>query len=820
MIDSLRNRQLPRETDYQIISGVMAQQNFQVALQHHQAGRLHQAELIYRQILQQEPNHPDALHLLGAIARQAGKKELAVDLIDRAINAKPTEPVYYNSKGLVLRDLGKLDEAIACYREAIGLGSEYSEAYYNLANILQIQGKLDEAIVNYKYALAFNPGDAEAQNNMGNALLSQGKLSEAVASYRGALAIRPNHVEALGNLGNALLAQGNSDDAITAYQHALKLKPDYAKLHYKLALALERQGRPDEAISSYQRAVLHQPDFIEAYNSLGIALREQGQVDEAVACFRKVLLHKPEDARVYNNLGMALWAQGKLDESIASFRRALSINPEYADALFNLGFTYWGHYQEDAAIACYQKAISIDPGYVKAYNNLGLAYQAHGKLDEARETFSRALEVNPSYGQAYSNLLFLHAYHGILKPEAYLSLARGWELACVPVQERDAARNRRFHRSPLAGRRMKIGYVSGDFRQHAVSYFIEQLIDNHDRTRVELFAYSTVNTRDVITERIQAKAEHWIPVSGLSDSAMRERIEADGIDVLIDLSGHTEHDRMGVFARRAAPVQVHYLGYFASTGLSEMDYLIGDAVLIPPQMDKHFTEQIWRLPRIRATYDGKAAPEPDWRPDPTGIIRIGGFSNLGKLTPETFSLWAKVLHALPQGHLLLKTKELSNAGNRQRILDSMVMHGISPDRIELHDRSDTPDWLDHMAYYDRLDIVLDPIGAHGGYTTSCDALWMGAPVITLEGDCMASRMTASILSAIGHPEWISHSESDYVDKVVTLATDVEQRKALRPVQRGLMIGSSLCDAKDLAMKLEDAYFEMFSLKTLVADEKS
>ena len=220
---------------------------------------------------------------------------------------------------------------------------------------------------------------------------------------------------------------------------------------------------------------------------------------------------------------------------------------------------------------------------------------------------------------------------------------------------------------------------------------------------------------------------------------------------MIDLSGHTAHNRLGVFARRAAPVQAHYLGYFASTGLAGMDYWIGDEILTPATTDSHFSEQVWRLPRIWVSYDGRAdAPVPDWRPSQGGAVWLGSFNNLGKLTPATLALWAQVLHALPQGKLLLKTKGLSDTGNRQRILEAMSGHGILPDRIELQDSSATPGWPAHMAYYDRLDIALDPVGGVGGGTTTCDALWMGVPVITLEGDRMASRMTASMLDAIGH----------------------------------------------------------------------
>jgi predicted O-linked N-acetylglucosamine transferase (SPINDLY family) len=391
-----------------------------------------------------------------------------------------------------------------------------------------------------------------------------------------------------------------------------------------------------------------------------------------------------------------------------------------------------------------------------------------------------------------------------------LAEARGWERSCVPEEARREARERVYRCEPLSGRRLRVGYVSGDYRQHAVSYFIERLFAHHDRSKVELFAYSSSTKCDAVTDRIRALAEHWAPITGMTDPAARDRIEADGIDVLIDLSGHTGHNRLGIFARRAAPVQAHYLGYFASTGLTEMDYWIGDGILTPPETDNHFSEQMWRLPRVWVSYEGKAdAPSANWRPDSDGTLWLGSFNNLAKLTPATLALWAKVLHALPEGKLLLKTKELSDPGNRQRILDILTGLGIAPERIELQDGSTTPGWQEHMAYYDRLDIALDPAGGVGGGTTTCDALWMGVPVITLEGDRMASRMTASMLDAIGQPDWIARSEEEYIGKAVALARDIERREALRPHQRSQIAGSPLCDARGLARVLEEAYFEMF-----------
>ena len=679
----------------------------QTAREHHQAGRLLQAEAIYRQILQAAPNHPDALHLSGVIAHQTGKNELAVELISKAISVNPSSSMYCN---------------------------------------------------------------------LGFALNDQGKLDAAVESYRKALSIKPDFAEAHSNLGIALQQQGKLDAAVESYRKALSIKPDFAEVHSNLGIALKDQGKLEAAIESYHKALSIKPNFAEAHSNLGNALKDQGKLDAAIENYLEALSISPHDAKAYSNLGLALNDQGKLDAAIENYRKALSIRPDYAEA----------HY------------------------NLGNALKDQGKIDAAVESYRKALSIKPDYAEAYSNLLFVYGYHALVDPHEYRAQARNWEQACVPAQDRQAARHRVFQRSPRAGRRLRVGYVSGDYRQHSVSYFVEQLFTHHDRTRIELFAYSTQGQRDAVTDRLQALAEHWVPLVGIPDAAIRERIEADGIDVLIDLSGHTKHDRLGVFARRAAPVQAHYLGYFASTGLTEMDYWIGDEILTPAGTDSHFSEQVWRLPRVWLSYDGKAgAPLIDWHPAQDGTVWLGSFNNLGKLTPATLALWAKVLHALPEGKLLLKTKELSAISNRQRILDAMSGHGILPDRIELQDSSVTPDWFAHMAYYDRLDIALDPVGAVGGGTTNCDALWMAVPVIGLKGDRMASLMTTSMLNAIGRPEWIAHSEAEYIDKVVALARDVEQRKAIRSSQRSRMASSPLCDARGLAMSLENAYSEMF-----------
>jgi protein O-GlcNAc transferase len=806
-------------------------------------GQLNDALTSYRQAIALQPDFAWAHYNLGNAQKQLGQLDEALHSYRRAITLKPDFADAHNNLGSVFKDLGQFTDALDSYRRVLELKPDYAEAHNNLGVALKNLGQLDAALARYHKAVELKPDYADAHNNLGTVLQTLGQPAAALISYRRAVELDPDFAEAHSNLGNTLKELGQLDEALASCRRALEINPDYAEAHNNLGIALKELGQLDAALASYRRALQIKPDFAEAYNNSGSVLKELDQLDAAVASYRHALQLKPDYAEAHSNLGIALQYIGQLDEAVASYRRALEIKPDYAEAHSNLGAVLQNLGQPHAALTSCQRAVELKPDSAEAYNTLGIVLQTLrqfdsalvsfrravelkpdsaeglnnlsgalsglGQFDEALASYRRALELKPDYGEARSNLLFFYGYHDLINPHEYLAEARGWELACVPARERQAAHDKTFNRLPLAGRRLRVGYVSGDFRQHAVSYFIEQLFAHHDRSRVELFAYSNSRVRDAITERLQALVEHWIPLTGVSDATARERIEADGIDVLIDLSGHTGHNRLGIFARRAAPVQAYYLGYFASTGLTEMDYWIGDEILNPPETDSHFSEQVWRLPRISWSYDAKDAPTPAWRPDPDGAVWIGSFNNLSKLTHATLALWAKVLHLLPEGRLLLKTNELADAGNRQRILDAMAGHGIPSNRIELQSRSATPDWSAHMAYYDRLDIALDPIGAMGGVTTTFDALWMAVPVIAMQGNRVASRATAAILGALGHTEWIAHTEAEYIDKVVALARDAEQRKTLRHAQRERMALSPLCDAKGLAVNLENAYNEMF-----------
>jgi len=603
---------------------------------------------------------------------------------------------------------------------------------------------------------------------------------------------------------------GDLPGAEALCQHMLQIDPDHAEAHILLALILHELGRLEESAQSYERAIALSPAIAGAHYNLGNVKLAQGKRDEAVVSYRRALELQPDWSEACCNLGSVLEDLGRTEESVALFRRVLARRPNDVLVNFNLGNLLKNEGKLEEAAACYRKVLAVDPNFDDAQWNLGYVLAEQGKSAEALASYRNARPQASKFEDAYSNLLFMTSYKATSDPGEYLALARGWEQAMIPAPERLQARARRFEVAPLAGRRLKIGYVSGDFRQHAVSHFLERIFANHDRTGVEVFAYYTGDRVDEVTARFQATAEHWAQVCNLTEVELLERIRADGIDVLLDISGRTLGNRLGVFARRAAPVQAHYLGYFASTGLTEMDYWIGDAVLTPPALDYAMNEQVWRLPRTWVAYGGNPqAPRPGGSRAGDGVLRIGSFTNLIKVKDASLELWARLLQALPESRLLLKNMEFARGKSRQRVTEFMASRGIVADRLELLSAEGTPQWLDHMAFHDRLDIGLDPVDVVSGGTTTCDALWMGVPVVTLQGERVGSRMTASILHGLGRTEWIANSPDDYIAKVVALARDPARRAALRSTLRAEMAGSQLCDSLDLTRKLEAAYAEMF-----------
>src|SRR5215831_9615077 len=449
---------------------------------------------------------------------------------------------------------------------------------------------------------------------------------------------------------------------------------------------------------------------LEAHFNLGNALMGQGKLDEAIAAYRRAIRSKPDYAAAYPNLGNVLMDQGRLDEAIAAYRRAIGIKPDLAEAYSNLGNALAGQGKLDEAIAAYRQAIGFKPGVSKAFSNLLVWLNCDDKLTN-EDLFAAHREWDERYGQRVPRFT------------AY-------------TNDRDPAR------------RLRIGYLSPDFRQHANVYFVEPLLRGHDRQKVEVFCYAGVMRPDLVTTRLQAFADHWVVTVGLSDQRLAERIRTDGIDILVDIPGHMANDRLLVFARKPAPVQITWLGYPDTTGLKAIDYRLVDAVTDPAgEADAWASETLVRLKGGFLCYSGlRDGPEPTSAPClRTGTVTFGSFNNPAKVSTATFDAWAKLLSRLPQARLLLKGISFADAPPRPLFLARLGERGVAADRVEL--LPPLPGTAEHLTLYHRVDIALD-LFPYNTTTTTCEALWMGVPVITLRGHRHSGRVGASLLTRI------------------------------------------------------------------------
>jgi predicted O-linked N-acetylglucosamine transferase (SPINDLY family) len=672
-----------------------------------------------------------------------------------------------------------------------------------LAVQLQHAGRLQEAEHLCRQILQAEPAHAEALHLSGLLAHQRGQHKAALAYLRQALALKPAADSIHANLGMVYRSLGQKEDAAACYREALRLRPDLPQAHNNLGNVLREQGKLPEAVDSFRRALQLRPDFPEAHSNLGAALRELGRPDEAIACFQAALRLRPDHAPAYNNLGNALRELGRLDDAVASFREALRLRPDYPQAHNNLGSTYRDRGDWDEAVASFRQALRLRPDYADAYSNLGNMLQEQGDLEEAIRCYREGLRLQPDHAFAHSNLLFCLGNSERITPEEMLAEHRRWgdrhgNLAGpLPphVNER------------IPGRRLRIGYVSPDFRSHAVMRFVEPILTHHDPAQVEVFCYPDGPIDDDVSRRLRALAHSWRPIYGLSDTQVAQQSRADCIDILVDLAGHTSNHRLRAFAHKPAPIQVTYLGHPYTTGLAAMDYRLTDAVLEPPGTPSYNTEELVRLlPGFCCFMPSLEAPEVNSLPAlQNGHVTFGSMHRLSKLNAAVLDLWCRLLHAVPSSRLLVVRNTLVGAG-RDRLIRELTHRGIPAERFELRHKLG-PGRHSHLGIYADVDVLLDafPWGAH---TTACEALWLGVPVLTLYGDRAAGRMAASILSRLELDEWVARTQDEFVEQGARLTEDQGRLAELRAGLRERM-RARMCDGKLFTSELENAYRQMW-----------
>jgi len=594
-----------------------------------------------------------------------------------------------------------------------------------------------------------------------SALFAQGRFEDAIRAWTRALRQDASLLQAYAGIGEAYLRLGLARPASMAFADLVKRAPASPEAHYNLGVALAGSGKLDEAAAAYREAIRLKSDFFEAWTNLGIPLYHLNRFEEALAAQDGALRLRRDDPGAHGNRGNALFALGRLDAAARAYRTALALDPSQAEAATSLGNLWKEQGRHAAALTAYRWARHAAPWHAAAGSNL---------------------------------ILGLHYAEGVTQDEILaeaLDYAKRFEppSSAAPL----------FLRPADPFRRLRIGYVSGDLRRHPVGYFLSPVLANHDRAAFEIVCYSANPIVDDMTRHLHGLSDHWRSLAGLSDEAAARQIAADQIDILVDLSGHTALNRLPVFARRPAPVQASWLGFWGTTGLSAIETILSDDISVAAGEDRFYSETVIRLPRGRFCY----AP-PDYAPEPgmpTGPITFGSFNNLSKVGGAVRKLWADILREVPDSRLVLKWSSLADPALRAALTGEFAEAGIDPARLDLRGPSAHRDML---AEYGDIDIALDPF-PFGGGLTSCEALWMGVPVVTMPGANPASRQSAGFLRAIGREDWIAGSPEDYRRIAGALAADRARLAELRHSLRPAMADSPLCDGPAFTRALEQAY---------------
>jgi predicted O-linked N-acetylglucosamine transferase (SPINDLY family) len=776
---------------------VEAHGNLAAALQ--AQGKLEQAEQAYRQALALRPDYAKGHFNLGNTLQAMQRSAEAVACYQRALALLPGDAEIYLNLGNAQQDLQQWHAAIVSYRAVLQLAPHTTAAHANLAAALHEAEDYAGAVASYRRAIALHPGDAKLHNNLGRALQSLDQAEEAIAAYEQAIALDGDFSQALSNLGLLQCKQKNYTAAIDYCARVLRLQPDDAQACGQLAIAYGAAEDRDNALKYFQQAIALAPgsaanhrqlaDYystikryplaVEAYrrtleldagdsethNHLGVALQELEQYDDATAAYERALELEPKNISALCNLGSTRQAQKQFDQAKQTYLAVLEIDPAFERAHFALGNCYVLMNEPLLALDCYHKTLEINADYRDAYVNISATFSNIGRIEEAIETCRKGLAVCPLWETLFSNYLFLLSHSTEIAPQALFAEHQRFS----DTFETHIAKGHASHsnsRDPL--RTLKVGFVSGDLHNHPVPHFLIPILENiADSAKLSLYAYHNNPHNDDITQRLKEVIPHWRQVEHLSDPDLGQLIRDDGIDILIDLSGHTGKNRLLMFAGKPAPVQASWIGYPLTTGLQSIDYYLGDQHFTPPdELGDQFSEKLMLLPACVPFLPSKLAPSVQPAPVLTnGYITFGSFNRTNKINRQVIARWARVLRAVPDARMIVAAMPKSEAP--PQLAAWFAEEGIAPERLTFEGRTGMAQF---MAIHHRIDICLDAF-PYCGSTTTLHALWMGVPTLTTAGPTMPSRAGNMILRQVELDDFIATDEEDLVRKSVAMAAN-------------------------------------------------
>ena len=839
----------------------------QHALDLHRQGRLDQAAQIYAQILEQEPANFAALQFLGVLRGQQGRFAEALRLIEGALRLQPQDFGALANYGQTLMAAGRFPDALNVFDQALAVRPDFFEALYNKATVLAQMKRFAEAVSIFDKALTLRPNSANCLYNRGLAEAELGRNEEALASYDKAVALQPDFSSAWHNRGNVLRQLGRLDQALESYDRALALSSDAVRVHYSRGVVLSELKRHGEALASYDKAVAAAPDFAEAWLSRGAALISLERLSEALESIDKALALRPDDLEALNNRGTVLWHLGRKTDARASYDELLAMRPGHMAALLNRAFLLQELGDLERALVDYDKALSLEPGNARAWNGRGSVLHALKRPDEALANFDKALTLEPALADALANRATIKWTVGHDQPGAVADLkaalvadpnqpyAQGemlhlkmfgadWEdfEAEMALIDQGVRKGQRIVRpfvyqalspspadlqacsrifavqffapvgQPPAFRhnhdRIRVGYVSGEFREQATAYLTAELYELHDRQKFEVVAIDNGGgDSSAMRRRLEASFDRLIYINQMSDSEAAQRIRDAEIDILVNLNGYFGNPRMGVFARRAAPIQVNYLGFPATLGAPYMDYIVADRTVIPDQDRDFYDEQIVWLPNSYQVNDRKRAVAAEVASRTAlGLPENGfvfcNFNQSYKLTPDVFASWMRILSAVDGSVLWLLNARPPFRANLSREAER---HGVSPNRLVF--APSLP--LDqHLARLRQADLFLDSL-PYNAHTTASDALWAGLPLLTLLGTSFPGRVAASLLGAIAMPELVTYTMAEYENLAIHLGKDPQAMAALKLKLAANRTTTPLFDTDLFRRNLECAYETMW-----------
>ncbi len=768
-----------------------------VGVRHHQAGQWPEAEKIYRRALELQPDQPDALHLLGVLAIQAGRHQVATELIGRAVRLNEANPGYHANLALALQHQGRLDEALANFDRALALKPDYAEAVHHRGRVLQQLGRFDDALDSYQRAVALSPRLAEAWLNRGNACATLGRQEEALTAYQRALDVDPDLAGAWVGRGNVLCGLERHDEALGCYATALARDPTLASAWLGRGNALSAQKRLDDALAAYDSAVALDPDMAGAWLGRGNVLRELRRADDAITAYDAALRRDSELAEAYLGRGNVLSELKRDDEALAAYQMAIAVRPDFAEAWLGRGNLLREMRRFIEALAAYDRALQLKP---QLPGLQGARLKAKMQVCDWRDFDVERAQLMASLGQGR-----------IVQPFDLLSISTSTsaQYQCArSFSERNwpLAAGERVHRKRRADDRIRLAYMSADFRQHPMSFLMAEIFERHDRSRFDVTAISLgPDDGSPMRRRLEAAFTHFIDARTFTDERIVGLIEESGIDILVDLMGYTKGARTAVVARRPAPIQVNYLGFPGTMGTPHIDYAIADRVVIPDAQRAHFAEKIAYLPfsyypNGREPHDDEAITRANvGLPDSAVVFCC--FNNSFKILPDVFDSWMRILSEVEGSVLwLLEDNELASANLRKEA----AARGVAAERLIFAGRATH---ADHLARHRCADLFIDTL-PYNAHTTALDALWEGVPVLTRAGESFAGRVAASLLTALDLPELIVQTSEDYERLAIELARNPLKLATLKQKLRDNRSAAPLFDSALFTAHIEKAYAMM------------